>query len=190
MTVRNSYMTWVMLAIFSVLVGISFMWPAEARFMPNVVGIPAILLCLLQLALDARKSPAKEHAEHSIADEMREAEARVSRMTGRAMHFDVAHEMELPEEEAISDAEAQKREKLAWAAFTAMLASIVIFGFPVTVPLFLTGFLYWIAGLSLPRAALYAAVATAVMLLVFEMVLQTELHRGILTPLIVDWFRP
>jgi hypothetical protein len=190
MALRSSYMTWVMLVIFSILVAISFMWPAEARFMPNVVGIPAILLCLLQLVLDSRKSPGREHSEHSIAEEMREAEARVSRMTGRAMHFDVAHDMELPEEEVVSDDEAQKREKIVWAAFTAMLASIVVFGFPVTVPLFLTAFLFWIARFSLPRAALYAAIATAVMLLVFETVLQTELHRGILTPLIVDWFRP
>ena len=50
----NSTMTLVMLAIFLVLVGVASRYPAQARFMPYVVGIPPILLCLLQLIIDAR----------------------------------------------------------------------------------------------------------------------------------------
>src|SRR5262249_36175962 len=50
----NSAMTLVMLGIFLVLVGIATRYPAEARFMPFVVGIPPIILCLIQLVLDAR----------------------------------------------------------------------------------------------------------------------------------------
>ena len=47
-------MTLVMLTIFAVMVFIASGYPANARFMPFVVGIPAIGLCLLQLLLDIR----------------------------------------------------------------------------------------------------------------------------------------
>lgn len=47
-------MTVLMLAIFVAMVAIAWHYPADARFMPWVVGIPAIALCLLQIALDWR----------------------------------------------------------------------------------------------------------------------------------------
>lgn len=49
-------MTWVMLAICVAMVGIASQYPPDARFMPFIVGIPAIALCLLQLVLDFRAS--------------------------------------------------------------------------------------------------------------------------------------
>ncbi len=52
----NNFSTWltaIMLLIFATMVGIATQYPADARFMPFVVGIPGIALCLLQLALDA-----------------------------------------------------------------------------------------------------------------------------------------
>jgi hypothetical protein len=53
-------MTVVMLAIFVTMVGIAFQYPPDARFMPLVVGVPAIALCLLQLGLDLRDSARSE----------------------------------------------------------------------------------------------------------------------------------
>lgn len=47
-------MTVVMLAIFVAMVAIAWQYPPDARFMPWVIGIPAIALCLLQIALDWR----------------------------------------------------------------------------------------------------------------------------------------
>lgn len=47
-------MTVVMLSIFVAMVGIASQYPPDARFMPFIVGIPAIALCLLQLGLDLR----------------------------------------------------------------------------------------------------------------------------------------
>jgi hypothetical protein len=49
-------MTVVMLSIFVAMVGIASQYPADARFMPFIVGVPAIALCLLQLGLDFRGS--------------------------------------------------------------------------------------------------------------------------------------
>ena len=173
MILLKSPLTIIMLLIFSVLVYLAAQWPDEARFMPFVIGIPAIFLCLLQMVLDYRNGPAVADSQHSIGDELRAAEARVSQMTGREMHFEVAHDSDLPQEEKVSEEAAARREKIVWLAFTALLVSIVLFGFPISVPLFLAAFLYWIAGLKPVRAITYALIATAFMLLVFEKVLQS-----------------
>jgi hypothetical protein len=58
--VTKNPMTFVMLAIFVVMVAIATTYPAGARFMPFVVGIPAIMLCLLQIVLDLRASKQAE----------------------------------------------------------------------------------------------------------------------------------
>jgi len=54
MKLSSLAMTLVMLTIFTAFVFIASGYPANARFMPFVVGIPAIGLCILQLVLDAR----------------------------------------------------------------------------------------------------------------------------------------
>jgi uncharacterized integral membrane protein len=181
MIILKSPMTIVMLLIFAVMLFFAARWPEEARFMPFVIGIPALLLCALQLALDIRNGPSRADAQHSIGEELRAAEARVSQMTGREMHFEVAHDADLPEEEKVSEEAAASRETITWLAFTGLLVSIVLFGFHLSVPVFLVAFLYWVAKLPASRAILYALIATAFMMLVFEKVLQSELHRGIVT---------
>ncbi len=52
----ETLVTLTMLAIFSGMVAMASTYPAGARFMPYVIGIPSIGLCLLQLALDLRRS--------------------------------------------------------------------------------------------------------------------------------------
>lgn len=63
-----------MLAIFVFFVGQALAFQPEARAMPLLVGIPAILLCLLQITLDWRrrdvtqsKAPLLTAAERSLA---------------------------------------------------------------------------------------------------------------------------
>ncbi|MGE3245442.1 MAG: tripartite tricarboxylate transporter TctB family protein [Beijerinckiaceae bacterium] len=173
-------MTLVMLAIFVAMVAIASQWPEEARFMPNVLGIPAIGLCLLQVFLDLRAADNEPGEHRSMSAELQAAEARVSRMTGRTMHFEVAHDADLPEEEIVSEATAERREKAVWLAFAGLLAVVILFGFHIAVPLFLAGFLRFIAKLPWLQAISYAVIASLAMMGVFEYVLKTELHRGLL----------
>jgi len=69
-------MTVVMLSVFTAMVGIASQYPPDARFMPFIVGIPAIALCLLRLGLDLRdalrsKAPAPPaHDERTVRREM------------------------------------------------------------------------------------------------------------------------
>ena len=60
-------MTILMLTIFVVMVGISSTYPEGARFMTFVVGIPAIAICLLQLALDLYRRRAVESEDSRSA---------------------------------------------------------------------------------------------------------------------------
>ena len=178
-------MTLVMAGIFAVMLLMASQWDEEARFMPFVVGIPALGLCILQLFLDiSRKTPGKPEGQPQ-ASELQEAEERISRMTGREMHFDVAHDASIPVEERPDEGAARKREIIVWIAFPALLLSVVLFGFSISVPVFLFVFLYFITGLRVVLALLAAVLATAFVLVLFEIVLQNELHRGILTP----WLR-
>ncbi len=188
MSIPKTPMTYIMLAIFAVMVGVASQWPEEARFMPMVVGIPAIGLCLLQLLIDARSGAGSsgKAEEMSMAEEMRKAEARVSKMTGRQMHFDVAHDTHLPEEEKVSAEAAARRERQAWLALTLLLAGVVLFGFAVTVPVFILFFLRLVAGLSWPRSIIYGIVAGIVILLIFEFGLKSDLHKGLITEYILE----
>ncbi len=46
----------IMFAIFVSMVGFSFTYPAEARFMPLVIGLPGIVLTLIQLVSEIRST--------------------------------------------------------------------------------------------------------------------------------------
>lgn len=181
-------MTLVMLAIFVTMVAIASTWPEEARFMPYVVGFPAIALCLLQLFLDWRKGPGAEadEGEEDIRQALREGEERVSRMTGRQMKFDVAHDMTIATEEVVPGAEAARREKLMWIAFLSLIAGIVLFGFHIALPLFLIAFLRFIARQSWFKSVAAAVLATAFLVLVFELGLKAQLYPGAITGYVLD----
>lgn len=185
--VSRSAMTFVMLAIFITMVAIASAWPEEASFMPLVIGIPGIGLCLLQLFLDWRnRGKTKQQSEEDLKQAMREAEEKVSRMTGRQMRFDVAHEMTMPVEEIASAATARGREKLMIAAFGGLVAGVILFGFLVALPVFLALFLRYIAGLRWRTSLLAALVATAVLFGLFEFVLKAQLYRGLVGGYLAD----
>ena len=65
----NFAFTLVMLAILAGMVLVAAQYPPDSRFMPWVVGIPAIALCLLQLGMDLRAARRSGRAEAG-ADEI------------------------------------------------------------------------------------------------------------------------
>lgn len=185
---RNSIvMTVVMLAIFVLMVGFATQFPPQARFMPLVVGIPGIVLCVLQLVLDLRgrqgtQVDASEHAGNQFA----QAQEKLSRMTGQALQFDMAHEQlkvavdELPQEGE------QRRELVLWGSFIALVASIILFGFWPTIPVFLLLFLRFLAEKTWTFSAGLAVAGTAVLFLVFQKGLGVILFGGYLTGLLLE----
>lgn len=174
-------MTLLMLAIFTVMVGVASTYPPAARFMPYTVGIPAIALCLLQLALDLHRRRHPEVGE--TGDALKRAEDQVARIAGRRVQFD------MPSENALftgplDERERVRREVIVWGYFLGLIAGILLFGFRTAVPIFLIAFLRFQAGASWRNALLYGGLGALAMYLLFEKVLRVSLHTGYL----VDFF--
>ena len=149
----NFVMTVVMLSVFVVMVGIAAQYPPDARFMPFVVGIPAIALCLLQLALDVRgllgvKAPAPADGG------------------GRTL----------------------RREIVLWSYFVGVIGGILLFGFLLTIPVFLVAFLRHWAQASWRFALGLTAAASVVLYWVFVQGLGVALHPGFVTEYLLGLF--
>lgn len=178
-------MTLTMLAVFTVMVGVASTYPPAARFMPFIVGIPAIGLCLLQLALDfyRQRHPEPERA----GDPLREAEEQVARIAGRRVQFDMPSENALFTESTHDERERVRREIVVWGYFLGLIACILLFGFRIAVPIFLIAFLRLQAGASWRSALIYGGAGALAMYVLFEKVLRVSLHAGFLTELFVAW---
>jgi hypothetical protein len=186
MKLSGIVMTFVMLTIFVVLVGIASGYPPNARFMPFVVGLPAIALCLLQAALDIRERR-RVAADVDGRSAFEKAEETVSRIAGRKMEFEVAHEpLPVVETDAPPEGETVRRELIMWGYFLGFIGGILFFGFWVAIPIFLVVFLRFQAKSSW-RTALILGLATSVALfLVFEKGLKVTLHPGFVTEYLLD----
>jgi hypothetical protein len=176
-------MTLTMLAIFTVMVGVATTYPPAARFMPFTIGIPAIALCLLQLALDYYRQRHPETADSG--DALQQAEDQVARMTGRRVAFDMPSENALFADTAQEAGVRARRELVVWGYFLALIAGILLFGFRITVPVFLVAFLRFQAGTSWRNALAYGGLGALAMYVLFEKVLKVSLHAGFLTDLFV-----
>lgn len=178
-------MTLLMLAIFVVMVGVASTYPPGARFMTFVVGIPAIGLCLLQLALDLYRSRAA--AAEDTRSALQQAEDQVARIAGRRVQFDVPSENAMFTDTERDPRETVRREIIVWGYFLALIASVLLFGFRITVPIFMVTFLRYQAGTNWRNALLLGGIGAIVMHVLFERVLRITLHSGFLTDLLMDW---
>jgi hypothetical protein len=173
----NSFMTLLLLAIFTTMVAISSRYPPGARFMTFVIGFPGIAICVLQLFLDAR-----ERRLSKIADErsdLEKAEEKLSSLVGHKVHFDVGHLL-LPEAE-LDPREQVRREFIAWGYFLGFIAGIILFGFHIAVPVFLIAFLRLRAKASWRMTLGLTAGACVILFVAFEKVLRVSLHTGFIT---------
>ena len=162
-------MNFVMLAIFVTFVTIASQYPPQARFMPFVVGIPSIGLCLLQIFLDIRASRRKVV---EVEDSRSEATAAPG----------------IPE---VMDASSIPpgmvgREILMWTYFLGFIASVLVFGFWFTIPVFLVTFLHFEAKLTWLKAVLTGVIATGILYLAVAKGLRVDLHPGFVTEYLFD----
>lgn len=180
MILLRTPMTFVMFAIFATMVYVSFGYPEGARFMPLVVGVPALLLCGLQLMLDLRAAPQGGEDAKDARTEMQIAEDRVSQMTGRHMDFDAAHIAPGFTVEEKSETEAATHEKIVWAYIAAFVIGILLVGYYVAAPLFLFFYLHNEAKCSWRKSAIYTAIGSVVILGGLNFGLKLKLYTGLL----------
>ncbi len=149
-------MSLVMLTIFTGMVGMALTYPPETRLLPLVIGIPGILLGLIQVGVEIR-------------DARRKAGSAVS---------DKAGEQGTGTEESVPPAVIVKREIVLLAYLVALAVSIILFGFWLTIPVFVIVFLRaheresWRLTLGLSLGA------WAVLYLIFDRLLEIILHQG------------
>lgn len=171
-------MTLFMLAVFAIMVGVAFTYPEGARFMPLTLGIPGLLLCLLQIGLDFRRKP--EAAKEK--DEMLEAQEKAAKLVGHSVEFGNAEVIDAPQDEK----EKIRREITAWSFFLGFIAGVMLFGFYASIPVFLAAFLRAQAGASWTKALTYSGIASVAFYLIFAKGLSVVLYPGVLTSLILD----
>jgi hypothetical protein len=159
----SAVMTVVMLVIFVGLVVTAGGYPAGARLMPLIVGIPAIGLCLLQVMLDVRR-----RADPGI----------VAAASPEQSVFNP--------EEAMAPGVRAQREFVLWGYFLAFIGGILLFGFWVAIPVFLVTFLRHQARASWRMALLLTICATTILYVALERTFLIELHRGFVTEYVLD----
>lgn len=174
-------MALVMFLIFSTMVGIALGYPAQARFMPLVVGIPGIGLTLIELVREIFRA-VRQKAEPELPERLPEGVIHVIEQT--------------PADRATTGAPqhdprgAAKREWILLAYFTGLIGGLLLFGFWVTVPVFVVVFLKerekasWVLSVGL------AFCAVAVLYFVFYRTLGIDLHHGFLTETLQDLLFP
>jgi len=167
-------MTVAMLAIFVVMVGVASRYPAGARFMPFVVGIPAIALCLLQLFLDWRDSRRELAAP---------AAASAPSLPGeQPMQISMNAGMELP----VFTPEVMRKELVVWGYILALIGGILLFGFYIAVPIFLVSFLRFYAEANWRLAILLPAGVSVFLYVMLTQVFRMNLHLGFVTEYVMD----
>ncbi len=183
------FMSAVMLSIFAVMVGIATQYPPQARFMPLVVGIPGIVLCAIQLFLElrARRRP-KDSGAADTRSEFEKAQDEVSRMVGHKMDFEVAHEKLPMAQSELPESGGTRREIILWASFLGLVASLILFGFWPTIPVFLALFLRCYSQERWRFSLALSATATVLLYLVFAKGLKVSLHSGFITQYLLDRF--
>lgn len=168
--------TLVMLAIFVTMVAIALGYPPLSRFVPLVIGIPGIVLTLGQLVVDLRELRGAGPAGSAPPDfEKVRAEATPPAGEGAASGAD-------------RTGSVVKRELIMFACFFGLVAGIILFGFWLTIPVFIILFLRLHERENWRFAVSLTAAGTAVLYLVFDRMLSIILHEGFITVAVLDRF--
>lgn len=166
MNTFSTWLTFLMLAIFTTMVAMATDFPEGAALMPFVVGIPGIALCLLQLALDYKRAAGLTTYRFRTAPKAGKPEDIVA-------------------EEPEFGPNTVRQEAVVWGYFLAFIAGVLLFGFYVSIPVMLVTFLRREAGASTRFALLLGGGATLALFLMFSVLLQIRLHAGFITPAIL-----
>ena len=156
----SSTLTVVMLLIFATMVVIASGYRPGARFMPYIVGLPAIGFCLIQLFLDWRKNriePLRAGQPKSQAHQTMQA---------------------VVEEAEVDETPLVRRELLIWGYFLGFIALLLTLGFYVATPLLILFFLRFEGERSWLTAIVAALAATGLLYVAFAIVLRLSLFAG------------
>jgi hypothetical protein len=158
-------MSLVMLAIFVAMVAIASTYPADTRFLPFVIGIPGIVLALIQVVnevIDARRVDAHAAAKPS-------PDATLLEIAEAAAHG------------AFEEPPEMRKEIVLFAYFVGLAAAVLLLGFWLSIPLFVVVFLRFHERESWRLTLSLTAGAWVSLYLVFDRLLGIIVHEGFVT---------
>ncbi len=189
----NILWTLVMLSIFVVMVALAWDYPPTARFLPFVIGIPGIVLTVLQLAIDIRDSrKVTEEGPRDTRSDLEKLQDEVSKRVKRDVELEIAHEtlQVVAADRTDSSTSRIHREMVFFGYFIGLVAGVLLFGFWLTIPVFLVIFLRlherenWRFVMALTGAAWLIIYA------IFDRLLGIFLHPGFITEYFVELLIP
>jgi hypothetical protein len=161
----NKFSTWLtglLLILFCSMTALAFQYPLGARMAPLVIGVPGIVLCLVQLGLDAIAASGGRFANIQL---------RPAPKLGKPDYA--------PDGKPEFGSEMTSRRELAmWCYFLAFIAGILVLGFYAVVPVVLVAYLHFEAGVIWPRALAAGVIGTAILYLTVERFLGFDLFPG------------
>ena len=128
-------------------------WPVETRMLPWVLGIPGLLLALIQLTLDLR---ARGRIEETVAADL----------------------IDLPADRSLPPDVVMRRASAFYGWFLGLIAGVWLFGFFIAVPVFVFLYLFLRAQEKWWSALIYTAAILAFLWLVFERILRVLWPQG------------
>ena len=160
----NKFSTWLtglLLILFCTMTALAFEYPVGARIAPLVIGVPGILLCLIQLGLDAVAATGGRFASVQL---------RPAPKLGKPDYA--------PDGMPEFGFETTSRELAMWCYFLAFIAGILAFGFYAVVPVMLVAYLRFEAGATWPSALAAGVIGTAILYLTVETFFGFDLFPG------------
>ncbi|MQA67257.1 MAG: hypothetical protein GEU76_15370 [Alphaproteobacteria bacterium] len=182
----------VMLGIFSVMVAIAADYPWQAAMLPMIIGIPGILLSLLQIGLDMHNfHKAEGRIDPRTAFEIYMEE--ITQATKGQVRMDIPANTQmttLVEDPSVVGRSRKQREWLLWAYFYGLVVAVLLFGFWIGVPAFLAAFLRFYALESWRLVAMLTLACWVVMYVLLIVLLEQILFEGFVTGYVLNLLGP
>ncbi|MFM2129398.1 MAG: hypothetical protein RL477_944 [Pseudomonadota bacterium] len=180
-----------MFLFFATMVWIASGYPFLAAMLPLVIGIPGMLLSLLQLAIDMRDyHRAEGKIDPRTAFEIYMDD--IKQHTGGQVEMEVGSGKKelttLVEDPSVEGRTRAQREMLLWASFYGLVVLVLLFGFWIGVPAFLALFLRYYARESWRLTAILTLAAWIAMYVGLVLVLEQVLFEGFATGWLMEAF--
>ena len=184
--------TLLMFCIFAVMVVIALGYGWPANLLPLVIGVPGIVLTLVQTCIDV----ADYKKVGGVIDPRTDFEKYmddISKHTGGKVQMELKEGTKgfqtLVEDHSVMTQDRNRREIILFGYFFSLLGLVLLFGFWIGYPIFMLAFLRFYSGESWKLSAALTFGSFAVMYSLLVMVLEQVLFEGFVTGYVMNtWF--
>lgn len=139
-------------------------YPEKARLFPQIVLIPTLILCMLQLILDLSPKARRWYEGHIESDLFKEAKKRSKKGSSSKK-----------EESRINP----KRELTGFSWLISLMVLIYLLGFKIAIPIFALIF-FWVHSINWVKTLIITAAVWFFVYLLFDWYLRIPFSKGLL----------